>query len=248
MYRRFKVSYFTPLCVMFLFVAFLGQLHSITSPETIKDKSIVQLHAHADSLSKFFDGELRNIKSRVDDLDQERKVWGTTLERSNVIFTAFISMILFVFGVLYNLLFNKRIKNVKAYTERSVSELLYRMERNELLQFRALYFTFCNLQLHMTAMLWGARYIDKLYKQGMTQQEDKRQLIDFIQNIIDLYNEELVNESLEEDPDMLSEVITLLMGISNYKVPEIDDNIKESLQAILSDLYGKASYVLSSKK
>lgn len=205
-------------------------------------------HSIKDPLTETVYLELRSeitaLNNQMTKLDNERRLWGTTLDRSNAIFAAFMIIVIFGFGLLSNFIFNKRLNKQTTKIDQNIDDINKRMARSELLQYRSLFFTFCRPNLYDSALMWGTRFIKGLYEQGMNEKGDRKLLVDFIQNIIDMYNIEIKANPNDYDVQELNEIITNLLFIYSLELSDISKDMKTQLRMILSDLHDNAARLL----
>ena len=178
---------------------------------------------------------------KKNDIDRERSFWLTELAKSNTLFTVFIAVLLFVFGFGYFAIFKNYLeKNINKIDEK-VDNVLFDFIENELLVFRSMYFNCINLKQYDSAILWGTRILLKEVEKD-NEIINNQMLVNFVANILDIFEVELVGKNKRLSLDIISEISQNILlfkekcsFIKDTNFFKQIDNIKLNLELIYAN-------------
>jgi hypothetical protein len=155
---RFSVIFY--INTLLLLVCFSPCLHGANKPLCVHDSTCIEyrkLSFRQASLAH----EFSSLEKKLDILNKEREVWGTTLDRSNTLFVVINTGLLFAVGLIHFGFIRGIIKRLESKTRQQLEEFKEKFLDNESLLFRNLYFNSISLQQLDSALLWSSRVILK---------------------------------------------------------------------------------------
>ena len=229
-----KLAFFIIIvfCYLSLFPASNEVKNTIKVEETINllNQTMKEIQTKIDSLEKSYD----SIQFKQNKLDNQRKIWGTTLNRSNEYFAAFILIILFIFGFINYKMVRDALTSLKIELSTRINEIQQSSLKNEALVFRNMYFTSIALHLNFSAAVWATRYLLKETELSL-KDTDEVLIGDFIRNFQDVSKEDLkeYHSMGNQKYDFLSEINKNIQRfLANYGEKLTNEEKKILLEAV----------------
>lgn len=180
----------------------------VTELKTVETVETVELNI-SNTLIKVdsLEFKVKELEKLITSIDSERALWGTALDRSNVIFSAFITILILLFGLGYFALFRTYMKSwEKKYLDK-LQKLNKKSLDNETLVYRNMYYNCINAELWESSLLWASRVITKEIEKLDCDTVDYHRISDFIENMETVANT-IIDNNIKLSVKSIHEVIT----------------------------------------
>lgn len=190
------------------------------------------------------DGNASNVLTERRIIELERKMqlynsdkelWSASLDRTNVLFAAFNTMILMVAGLGYFGLFRSLIKSVEKKASNRISELEYSQYINACLVYRTMYFCCIGNCQFCVAILWASRVIQKEAENPKPNEIDIVVIQGFIRNMGNLVDKHF-GDNIPLNPEDVVEIIDNLQKTAQICKDKLDEDMYQRILDICSNL------------
>lgn len=193
--------------ISLLLVTFNLLLSNITDfSKTIdisKEKTIDSFSSIIDSMEY----RVKKLENAQEDIDDARALWGTALDKSNVIFSAFITILILLFGIGYFTIFKGYLKYWEKKYVNKIQLLELKALDNESLVYRNMYYNCINSNLFESSLLWGSRVLIKEIEKIPYKTQDYHRICDFISNM-SLVSKNIKNKKIKLSISSIHEIIS----------------------------------------
>lgn len=234
-----KLAFFIVIvfCYLSVFHASNEVKNTTKVEETINllNQTMKEIQTKIDSLEKSYD----SIHLKQSKLDNERKIWGTTLNRSNEYFAAFIIILLFIFGLVNYKIVSNALISLKTELITRMNEIQQNSLKNEALVFRNMYFSCVALDRDFSAALWASRYLVKKTELSL-KDTDNGLISGFIRNFQRVSKVDLTTQYQSmgnEKYDFLSEINKNIQRVLANYGEKLTDEEKRILLEAVQNLY-----------